>query len=169
MLSFFPSPHLLLAEEPCALLTNSQEFERVSQSINEQFNEKTPAQRKAEMHASRRAKQNALREREGLPLLPPIAAEPGTEGAVEVKSKPQLVEVVERNGWESDFGFVLFRTDYTDESAWERFEEVFNKLVDESVAAEVPGSERKWVEEGVVVKMVVDDTLEGAQAEDVAR
>lgn len=120
------------------------------------------------MHASRRAKQNALREREGLPLLPPVAAESATEGAVETKRKPQLVEVVERNGWKSDFGFVLFRTDYTDEGAWERFEEVFNKLIDESVAAEVQGAEREWVEEGVMVKMVVDDALEGAQVGDVA-
>lgn len=150
------------------LLTKLQEFERVSQSINEQFNEKTPAQRKAEMQASRRAKQNALREREGMPHLPPVAAEPTTEGAVEAKTKSQLVEVVERNGWQSDFGFVLFRTDYTDEDAWERFEEVFNKLVDESVAAEVQGAERNWVEEGVMVKMVVDDALEGAQVGDVA-
>lgn len=150
------------------MLSKSQEFERVSQSISEQFNEKTPAQRKAEMHASRRAKQNALREREGLPLLPPAAAESAAQGAVEAKTKSQLVEVVERNGWQSDFGFVLFRTDYTDEDVWERFEEVFNNLVDESVAAEVKGEERKWVEEGVMVKMVVDDALEGAQAGDVA-
>lgn len=153
-------------------------MERVSQSINEQFNEKTPAQRKAEMHASRRAKQNALREREGLPLLPPPPPPPpaaaaaesaGAQGGVEAKTKSQLVEVVERNGWQSDFGFVLFRTDYSDEDAWERFEEVFNNLVDESVAAEVQGEERKWVEEGVMVKMVVDDELQGAQAGDVPR
>lgn len=120
------------------------------------------------MHASRRAKQNALREQEGLPLLPPVAAEPAAAEAVEAKTKPQLVEVVERNGWQSDFGFVLFRTDYKDEGAWERFEEVFNKLVDESVAAEVQGAEREWVEEGVMVKMVVDDALEGAEVEDVS-
>ena len=121
------------------------------------------------MHASRRAKQNALREREGLPLLPPVAAEPAAEEPVEHRTKPQLVEVVERNGWQSDFGFVLFRTDYTDEGAWERFEEVFNMLGDESVAAETQGAEKPWMEEGVMVKMVVDDALEGAQVEDVAR
>ncbi|MCJ1270852.1 hypothetical protein MMC22_010749, partial [Lobaria immixta] len=128
------------------------------------------------MHASRRAKQNALRAREGLPLLPPpppaaaAAIESASaQGAVEAKTKSQLVEVVERNGWQSDFGFVLFRTDYTDEDAWERFEEVFNKLVDGSVAAEVQGEEGKWMEGGVMVKMVVDDELQGAQAGDVAR
>lgn len=120
------------------------------------------------MHTSRRVKQNTLREREGLPLLPPVAAESATEGAVEAIRKPQLVEVVERNGWQSDFGFVLFRTDYTDEGAWERFEEVFNKLIDESVAAEVQGAENEWVEEGVMVKMVVDETLEGAPVGEIA-
>lgn len=141
-------------------------MERVSQDTDENVDEKTPAQLKAEMHASRRAKQNALREREGLPLLPPVTAETPTERA---KTNPQLLEVVERNGWESDFGFVLFRTDYTDEDAWERFENVFNKLIDESVASEVQGAGRDWVEDGVLVKMVVDDELEGAQVGDVAR
>lgn len=178
-----------------ASLTKPQEFERVNKSIDEKFNEKTPAQRKDEMQASRRAKQNALQEREGLPLLPPIepkpaaekpaaekpaakkpaakkpaAEKPAAEEPVKPKTKPQLVEVVERKGWKSGFGFMVFRTDYKDEGAWGKFDDMFKKLVDESIAAEIQGAEEKaWVKKSLLFHIVIDEQMVDAPLEDVAR
>lgn len=95
--------------------------------------------------------------------------------AVEQPQRPlpttsQLVEVVEREGYQDDWGFVLFRTDYSDESRWERFEEGFNNLIDKSIEEDEEGSTGIGrIERGLMVKMVVDEELEGARVEDIRR
>jgi len=43
------------------------------------------------------------------------------------------VEVVEREGYQENWGFVLFRIDYSEKNRRERLEEGFNDLIDKSI------------------------------------
>jgi hypothetical protein len=65
---------------------------------------------------------------------------------------------------------VLFRTDYSDGSRWESFEEDFNDLIDKSIEEDEDGSTGIGrIEKGLMVKMVVGEALEGAREEDIRR
>ncbi|MCJ1349950.1 hypothetical protein MMC31_008193, partial [Peltigera leucophlebia] len=113
----------------------SEELDLVTQSLAEQYGQKSNAQRKADFRAQLRERENAL------------------------------VEILERNQWQDDWGFVLFRTDYADEARWERFEEEFTRMIDSSIEEMV--DERS--KEGLMVKMVVDGDLHGASYGDIAQ
>ena len=71
--------------------------------------------------------------------------------------------MVVRQGYQADWGFLLFRTDYSDDAAWERYEQEFKRLTDKSVIDD--GAES--IHDGCMVKMVVDEELEGSRMEDV--
>ena len=43
------------------------------------------------------------------------------------------MEVVEREGYQENWGFVLFRIDYSEKNRRERLEEGFNDLIDKSI------------------------------------
>lgn len=96
--------------------------------------------------------------------MPPRPENPPSQTPLKPPSS-QLVEILERNQWQDDWGFVLFRTDYTDEARWERFAEEFNRIIDASIEEMV--DERS--KEGVMVKMVVDEDLQGASYGEIAR
>ncbi|PWY90626.1 hypothetical protein BO94DRAFT_545347 [Aspergillus sclerotioniger CBS 115572] len=65
------------------------------------------------------------RERRGLPPAPP---KPLFEESVDA-----VVQVVERAGFD-DFGFIVFRADYSDEKYWDKWQELFLKRLDDSLA-----------------------------------
>ena len=109
--------------------------------------------------SSQRARYNAERAQLGLPPRPDTPP----EIAAAARTGSQLVEVVVREGVQADWGFLLFRTDYGDEAAWERYEQEFKRLVDKSVIDD--GAES--IHDGCMVKMVDDPELEGASVEDV--
>lgn len=52
----------------------------------------------------------------------------------------QLVEVVEREGYQDNWGFVLFRINYSEKNRRERFKEGFNDLIDKSIEEDGEGS-----------------------------
>ena len=80
----------------------------------------------------------------------------------------QLVEVVERNCHQAGWGFVLFRLDYSDEDLWERFQEAFTTLIKKSIEEDEEGSTGIGrIEEGLMVKMVVDQQMKEARMEDI--
>lgn len=67
-------------------------------------------------------------------------------------------------------GFVLFRTHFTDEQGWETFENGFNELLDEGVAAACGESaDFKRIEDKVFMRIVSDETFENQPPEGVAR
>ncbi|KAI7192937.1 hypothetical protein D0869_01749 [Hortaea werneckii] len=67
-------------------------------------------------------------------------------------------------------GFVLFRTHFTDEQGWQTFENGFNELLDEGVAAACGEStDFKRIEDKVFMRIVSDETFENQPPEGVAR
>ena len=109
--------------------------------------------------SSQRACYNPERAQLGLPPRPNTP--PDIAAAARIGSR--LVEVVVRKGFQADWGFLLFRTDYGDQAAWERYEQEFKRLIDKSVIDD--GAES--IHNGCMVKMVDDPELEGASVEDV--
>ena len=117
------------------------------------------AAQSATFKSSQRARYNAERAELGLPPRPNTPP----ETAAAARTGSQLVEVVVRQGFQADWGFLLFRTNYGDNAAWERYEQEFKRLVDKSVIDD--GAES--IHDGCMVKMVDDPELEGASVEDV--
>lgn len=140
--------------------------------INARHGNQSDAERKTEFKSQLRQRQNAAREQRGRPPRPetPPAAEVVGQPPGPLPTGSQLVEVVEREGFGADWGFVLFRLDYGDEESWERFEEAFNDLLEKSIVEDEKGSMGIGrIEQGLMVKMVVDPQLEEAGMEDVRR
>lgn len=108
----------------------------------------------------------AKRERLGLPSKP---VEPGFslfngyDAPGKAPVRDPIVQIVEDAGHE-DFGFVLFRTDFSDEAKWDQWEEGFIKLIDGSLGKRT-GHER--ITEGLVVPIDMDDELSGTTWEGV--
>ncbi len=94
--------------------------------------------------------QSAERARLGLAPKPskPVAAQ----------QRDQFVQVVEDAGFE-DFGFFLFRTDYTDEVRWETWQKEYDRLLEASMDG-CDGVER--VRERLLTPLVDDPRLQGA-------
>jgi hypothetical protein len=78
-----------------------------------------------------------------------------------------LVKVVEDAGYE-DFGFLLFRTDFTSESRWERFLAEWNALIDRRLDDALPETGLQRIKERVFVKIVDDECMSGMGAGEVA-
>ena len=106
-----------------------------------------------------RAQQNEHRrlerERRGLPPAPP---KPLFEEPVDA-----VVQLVERNGFD-DFGFIVFRADYSDEEYWDKWQEQFIKRLDDSLAQASGGQK---IEEKLLTPIFDDSDLQGAGFEQI--
>ncbi|KAJ5648149.1 hypothetical protein N7490_004521 [Penicillium lividum] len=69
-----------------------------------------------------------------------------------------VVEVVERGGFD-DFGFIVFRTDYSDETRWEQWHKEFYRRIDASIDSVSGG---KKIEDKCLMPTFEDEDLEGA-------
>jgi hypothetical protein len=88
----------------------------------------------------------------------PLVPTPSSSRAEEQKlDRDPVVQVVEDAGYE-DFGFMIVRLDYSDEDAWTRWSETFDRPVDRSLA-ESAGGER--IMDKLLLPLVEDVQLEG--------
>jgi hypothetical protein len=79
-----------------------------------------------------------------------------------------LVQAVQRAGF-SEWGYVVFRTDYSDEARWDRFQEtVFDEICDAQMNKE-SGNDLQAVKDKLSFKSVEDPALAGATVMDVKR
>jgi hypothetical protein len=83
-------------------------------------------------------------------------------------SRSPLVQAVQRAGF-SEWGYVIFRTDYSDEARWDRFQEiVFDEMCDAQMSKESE-IDLQAVKEILSFKSVEDPALAGASVADVRR
>jgi hypothetical protein len=85
----------------------------------------------------------------------PLAPTPSTP-----KPKPDVdavVQVVEEAGYD-DFGFMIVRLDYSDETAWERWKAAFDVVLDQSVDECLGGDQ---VKDKLMTMFVEDEDLQG--------
>ena len=83
---------------------------------------------------------------------------------------PDLLTVIEANGFQDAWGFVLFRTDYQDQSQWERFKEHFDAIVDISIGpyrSNMTNIESPFG--GLNILIIDDPTLAGASEDRIRR
>lgn len=106
-----------------------------------------------------RESQNAERARLGMPPRPDTP--PEIRAAVATGS--QLVETVVKQGFQDDWGFLVFRTDYIDEEAWEMYNTEFMRLIDKSIVDDNAES----IHDGCMMKTVDDEDLQGINLRDV--
>ncbi|KAK4862198.1 hypothetical protein LT330_003336 [Penicillium expansum] len=85
--------------------------------------------------------------------LPPAPGVPLFE-----KNDDPVVEVVERGGFD-DFGFIVFRTDYSDEERWEQWQKEFQRIIDVSMASASGG---KKIEDKCLLLNYEDEDMAGA-------
>ena len=124
---------------------------------NAHYGIQSGAEAKPQLHQ----RQSVAREQQGKPprLETPLSKNPTTS---------RLVDVVERKGFEADWGFLLFRLDYSDDDLWEKFEETFIDLIEKSIEEDEKGSTGIGrIEEGLIVKMVVDQQMKDARMDDI--
>lgn len=74
------------------------------------------------------------------------------------KNDDPVVEVVERGGFD-DFGFIVFRTDYSDEERWEQWQKEFQRIIDVSMASASGG---KKIEDKCLLLNYEDEDMAGA-------
>ncbi|CAI7568078.1 unnamed protein product [Penicillium glandicola] len=74
------------------------------------------------------------------------------------KNDDPVVEVVERGGFD-DFGFIVFRTDYSDEGRWEQWQKEFHRIIDASMASASGG---KKIEDKCLLLNYEDEDIAGA-------
>lgn len=78
-----------------------------------------------------------------------------------------LVRVIQDTGYE-DFGFILFRTDFTSDSRWERFVSEWDVLLDKAFGDALPETGLENIRERVFTNMVDDDCMSGMGPDNVA-
>lgn len=79
----------------------------------------------------------------------------------------QLVTLVEEEAW-SDFGFVLFRTDYTNEQQWQAFLEAKDQILSEAITNAPPESGLSRITDRMYLKQISNEALAGITPEQVA-
>lgn len=79
----------------------------------------------------------------------------------------QLVDLVEDEGW-SDFGFLLFRTHYSDEKLWEAFLEAKDQLLTETINNAPSESGLSRITDRMYLKQVSNEALRDIMPEQVA-
>lgn len=79
-----------------------------------------------------------------------------------------LVKQVESSGFQ-DFGFILFRTDYSNEARWQRFVEEYDPLLQRGMDNASPESGIDRIRDKLFIKIVDDDVLDSSSPADVAR
>ena len=94
------------------------------------------------------------RERMGLPPAPP--KDPFTDPFV-IADDP-VVEVVERGGFD-DFAFITFRTDYSDDQVWDKWDKEYDSRVDASIERASGGHK---IMDKCLMPRFVDAELHGA-------
>ncbi|KAJ5939810.1 hypothetical protein N7466_002944 [Penicillium verhagenii] len=85
--------------------------------------------------------------------LPPAPGRPLFE-----KNDDPVVEVVERGGFD-DFGFITFRTDYSDETRWEQWQKESIRIIDASIT-EASGGEK--IEDKCLMPSYEGEDVDGA-------
>ncbi|KAJ5967003.1 hypothetical protein N7501_003251 [Penicillium viridicatum] len=105
-----------------------------------------------EIHNEHRRKVRAER---GLPPAPGV---PLFE-----KNDDSVVEVVERGGFD-DFGFIVFRTDYSDEQRWEQWHKEFQRIIDAPIERASGG---KKIEDKCFMPTYEDEDMAGATHEQI--
>lgn len=79
----------------------------------------------------------------------------------------QLVTLVEEEAW-ADFGFLLFRTDYTNEQQWQAFLEVKDQILSEAIANAPRESGLSRITDRMYIKQISNEALAGITPEQVA-
>lgn len=85
----------------------------------------------------------------------------------EVETEHPLVQVIEEAGY-GDFGFLLFRSDYSSDARWERFVVEWDVLLDKRLGEAGPETGLQRIVEKVFTKMVDDDCMSGMAVDNVA-
>ncbi|OBT77020.1 hypothetical protein VF21_02882 [Pseudogymnoascus sp. 05NY08] len=85
----------------------------------------------------------------------------------EIETEHPLVQVIEEAGYD-DFGFLLFRTDFSDDARWERFVVEWDVLLDKRLDEAGLETGLQRIAEKVFTKMVDDDCMSGMGAGNVA-
>lgn len=130
------------------------------------------------INAENLARTNARRIARGAPPIPsdppstgiesaPASNSSGGEDTESLDNLKTLVSLVEDEGWE-DFGFVLIRTYYSDESLWEHFLDKYCDVVDEGLDAAPPASGIERIRDRVLLRIVSDEALANASPAQVA-
>ena len=139
----------------------------------QELKSKSIADHRADFRARIHDADNAERARQGRPLRPsgaPNLRLAGEEQQDE-NTPPELVTVVDVNGYSQAWGFILFRTDYTNDKTWQTFEENFRSLVAKSIAVGKPGiaADIERIAPGKTVQIISHPSLQGASVVDVIR
>jgi hypothetical protein len=79
----------------------------------------------------------------------------------------QLVSLVEEEGW-TDFGFLLFRTSYNDETLWETFLEYKDQILSSAIQKAPPESGLSSITDKMYLKQVSNEALSDITPEQVA-
>ncbi|KAJ5531515.1 hypothetical protein N7527_004908 [Penicillium freii] len=79
------------------------------------------------------------------------------------KSDDPVVEVAERGGFD-DFGFIVFRTDYSDEQRREQWRKEFQRIIDASIKRASGG---KKIEDKCFIPTYEDEDMAGATHEQI--
>lgn len=79
----------------------------------------------------------------------------------------QLVELVEEEGW-NDFGFLLFRTHYNDETLWNAFLEAKDQILSEAITNAPAESGLSRITDKMFLKQVSNEALRDITPEQVA-
>ncbi|KAJ5106521.1 hypothetical protein N7456_003196 [Penicillium angulare] len=87
-----------------------------------------------------------------------------TKPALQRNDDP-VVEVVERSGFD-DFGFMVFRTDYSNAQRWEQWDKKFHQRLDASLERASGG---KKIEEKCLIPNYEDDDLDSADYHKIQR
>ncbi|KAI9035527.1 uncharacterized protein KD926_003267 [Aspergillus affinis] len=78
-----------------------------------------------------------------------------------------LTSLVEEEDW-PDFGFLVFRTDYSDETLWEKFMAQYDVVLDEGMDAAPAESGIERIRDRVYLRFVSDEALAGEPPASVA-
>ncbi|EAU29431.1 predicted protein [Aspergillus terreus NIH2624] len=87
------------------------------------------------------------------------AAEDRTSSIV-LENVESLISLVEEEDW-PDFGFLMFRTYYSDEPLWERFLARYEAILDEGIDAAPAGSGIERIRDRVFLKFVSEESMAG--------
>ncbi|EPS28945.1 hypothetical protein PDE_03891 [Penicillium oxalicum 114-2] len=88
----------------------------------------------------------------------PATGEAGADQILE--NLEALVELVEEEDW-SDFGFLVFRTHYSDEPLWENFMAQYDEFLDQGINAAPVESGIERIRDRIFLKFVSDEAMAG--------
>ncbi|KAF4224851.1 hypothetical protein CNMCM6457_008912 [Aspergillus fumigatiaffinis] len=80
--------------------------------------------------------------------------------AADLENLQTLVSLIEEEDW-SDFGFLVFRTYYSDEPLWEKFLAQYGDILDEGIDAAPAESGIERIRDRAFLKFVSDEAMAG--------